>query len=297
MNALIEMIGEAGEEDLPELTASLEEQCNVLEKNLDDTELVTLLGDEEDSQNAILEIHPGAGGTEAQDWAEMLLRMYTRWAARHSFSVEEMDYLAGEEAGVKRVTLRIIGSYAFGLLRSERGIHRLIRISPFDSSGRRHTSFASVDVIPDVGSEIKLDIKESDLRIDTFHASAPCDGSFSLSENVSVLFLPDMESTECLGLARTLREDMGTAGLAGTLAACVVPGGVPGARPAGGTLLKRLLGALKNLPDDGLVHRIASADLSPAPSACAIVRAEEKLFLFGGAAGRAAMRGTKCRKQ
>ena len=101
-----------------------------------------------------------------------------------------------------------------------------------------------------------------------------------------------MESTECLGLARTLREDMGTAGLAGTLAACVVPGGVPGARPAGGTLLKRLLGALKNLPDDGLVHRIASADLSPAPSACAIVRAEEKLFLFGGA-----MRGTKCRKQ
>ena len=173
MNALIEMIGEAGEEDLPELTASLEEQCNVLEKNLDDTELVTLLGDEEDSQNAILEIHPGAGGTEAQDWAEMLLRMYTRWAARHSFSVEEMDYLAGEEAGVKRVTLRIIGSYAFGLLRSERGIHRLIRISPFDSSGRRHTSFASVDVIPDVGSEIKLDIKESDLRIDTFHASGP----------------------------------------------------------------------------------------------------------------------------
>ena len=128
-------------------------------------------------------------------------------------------------------------------------------------------------------------------------SSAPCDGSFSLSENVSVLFLPDMESTECLGLARTLREDMGTAGLAGTLAACVVPGGVPGARPAGGTLLKRLLGSLKNLPDDGLVHRIASADLSPAPSACAIVRAEEKLFLFGGAAGRAAMRGTKCRKQ
>ena len=128
-------------------------------------------------------------------------------------------------------------------------------------------------------------------------SSAPCDGSFSLSENVSALFLPDMESTECLGLARTLREDMGTAGMAGTLAACVVPGGVPGARPVGGTLLKRLLGALKNLPDDGLVHRIASADLSPAPSACAIVRAEEKLFLFGGAAGRAAMRGTKCRKQ
>ena len=128
-------------------------------------------------------------------------------------------------------------------------------------------------------------------------SSGPCDDAFSLSENVSILFLPDMESTECLGLARTLRGDMGTAGLSGTLAACVIPGRVSGARPAGDMLLKRLLGVLKNLPDDGLVHRIASADLSPAPSACAIVRAEEKLFLFGGAAGRAAMRGTKCRKQ
>ena len=146
MSALLELAGESEGEELQELLESLDEQLGLLEKLLDDTEMVTLLGDEEDSKNAILEIHPGAGGTEAQDWAEMLLRLYTRWAARRGFKCEEMDYLPGEEAGVKRVTLRLIGPYAFGQLRSERGIHRLIRISPFDNSGRRHTSFASVDV-------------------------------------------------------------------------------------------------------------------------------------------------------
>ena len=123
--------------------------------------------------DAILEIHPGAGGTEAQDWAEMLQRMYLRWADAHKFGVEELDFLPGDEAGIKSVTLRISGENVFGLLKGERGIHRLIRISPFDSSGRRHTSFASVDVIPDAGDEIVVDIKESDLRVDIFRSSGP----------------------------------------------------------------------------------------------------------------------------
>lgn len=161
----------AEEDDGAEAMNSLAEAIEHFGETIEESELDMLLSGEGDSQDAILEIHPGAGGTEAQDWAEMLLRMYLRWADRRTFKTEYLDYISGDEAGIKSVTLRVSGQNVYGLLKGERGIHRLIRISPFDSSGRRHTSFASVDVIPDVGENIKIEINENDLRIDVFRAS------------------------------------------------------------------------------------------------------------------------------
>ena len=141
------------------------------EKDLEKFEIETLLSGKYDSNNAIVTIHPGAGGTESQDWAEMLYRMYARWAMKNEYQVKELDYLEGEEAGLKSVTFEIIGEYAYGYMKCEKGVHRLVRISPFDSGGRRHTSFASVEVLPEITDDIEIEINPDDLRVDTYRAS------------------------------------------------------------------------------------------------------------------------------
>ncbi len=151
--------------------ADLMQAVEALQRALDDRELEIMLTGEHDAGDAILTIHPGAGGTESQDWAEMLYRMYLRWAEGHGYRVETLDYQKGEEAGIKSATLLVRGKNAYGFLRAESGVHRLVRISPFDSSGRRHTSFASVYAYPDLDEEIDVAIEEKDLRIDTYRSS------------------------------------------------------------------------------------------------------------------------------
>ena len=146
-------------------------ELNQYEKIINDLELKLILGDNQDIQDAILTIHPGAGGTESQDWADMLFRMYSRYIERKSFNKMILDYQPGDEAGIKDITIEIKGDYAYGMLKAEAGIHRLVRISPFDSNSRRHTSFASVFVYPSVSDEIDIEINPNDLRIDTYRAS------------------------------------------------------------------------------------------------------------------------------
>ncbi len=143
----------------------------VFQNKLEDLEIETLLSGKYDINNAIVTIHPGAGGTESQDWAEMLYRMYSRWGNSHGYTIQELDYLDGDEAGLKSVTFLISGDYAYGYMKSEKGVHRLVRISPFDAGGRRHTSFASVEVLPEITEDIEIDINPDDLRIDTYRAS------------------------------------------------------------------------------------------------------------------------------
>ena len=142
-----------------------------LENEIEKLQLETLLSGKYDKNNAILTLHPGAGGTESQDWAEMLYRMYTRWAVKNGYEVKELDYLEGDEAGIKSVTFEIIGENAYGYMKGEMGVHRLVRISPFDAGGRRHTSFASLEVLPEITDDVQIEINPDDLRIDTYRAS------------------------------------------------------------------------------------------------------------------------------
>ncbi len=168
LSGLLDMAVSENEE---ELFTDIESGIGRLEKTVDGLELSNMLGKEFDRFNTYLTIHPGAGGTESQDWAEMLLRMYVRWSERHGFKVEFLDFQPGDEAGVKSVTLYIGGENAFGYLRSEKGVHRLVRISPFDASGRRHTSFASVDIVPEIDDTIDVEIRPEDLKVDTYRSS------------------------------------------------------------------------------------------------------------------------------
>ncbi|MGL6145653.1 MAG: peptide chain release factor 2 [Macrococcoides caseolyticum] len=166
---LFEMYKEESDEDTHQ---ELIEQLNTLQQIANDFELKMLLSGEFDANNAILELHPGAGGTESQDWGEMLLRMYQRFADKKGFKVETVDYLPGDEAGIKSVTLLIKGHNAYGYLKAEKGVHRLVRISPFDSSGRRHTSFVSCEVTPEFDNDnIEIEINSEDIKIDTYRAS------------------------------------------------------------------------------------------------------------------------------
>lgn len=164
----------------------------ILEAQIRDMEIEVLLSGESDANNAILSIHPGAGGTESQDWAEMLLRMYKRWAERRGFSVEVLDYQSGDEAGIKDVSIIIKGENAYGYLKVENGIHRLVRISPFDSNAKRHTSFSSVMVSPEIDDDINIVIEDKDLRIDTYRASGA--GGQHVNKTESAIRLTHIES-------------------------------------------------------------------------------------------------------
>lgn len=168
LEVAVEMLAEDPD---PKMAKSFESDLAKLEKELKNYRLSMLLTGKYDANNAILEIHPGAGGTEAHDWSSMLYRMYVRWAEQHDFKVKTLDYEPGEVAGIDTATIMVIGKNAYGYLQSERGIHRLVRISPFDAANRRHTSFASVNVMPELDDSVHIKINPADLRVDTFRAS------------------------------------------------------------------------------------------------------------------------------
>ena len=171
LNSAVEMAELLEAEPDAAMLADLAKEADELDAAAEGFELQAMLQGPEDSRDALLTIHPGAGGTESQDWAEMLMRMYVRWAERHGFQVNILDLLPGEEAGIKSVSIEIKGEYAYGYLKAEKGVHRLVRISPYDSQSRRHTSFASVFVYPDIDDTIEVDLREEDIKMDVFRAS------------------------------------------------------------------------------------------------------------------------------